>query len=82
MYFCGHIRFYFKWSGINNTNNYDHDANPNTPDLSLDLGGQNIALVPGTNVPVSAVNVHTNKIVDLDLENLHFRNFLIPAMST
>ncbi|QTY26137.1 choice-of-anchor L domain-containing protein [Flavobacterium sp. CS20] len=52
--------FILSGPGISNTNDYDHDANPSTPDLTLDLGGLNIALVPETNVPVSAVNVHTN----------------------
>ncbi|RRO15973.1 choice-of-anchor L domain-containing protein, partial [Flavobacteriaceae bacterium 14752] len=58
--FADTFAFILSGPGISNTNDYDHDANPATPDLTLDLGGLNIALVPGTNVPVSAVNVHTN----------------------
>lgn len=44
--------------GISNTNLYDHDANPNTPEVSLDLGGLNIATLPGTTIPVNPTNVH------------------------
>ncbi|MBS3738309.1 MAG: choice-of-anchor L domain-containing protein, partial [Psychroflexus sp.] len=58
--FADTFAFILSGPGISNTNDYDHDANPATPDLTLDLGGLNIALVPGTTVPVSAVNVHTN----------------------
>lgn len=50
--------FILSGPGINDTNNYNIDGNPNTPDLAIDLGGLNIALIPGTNIPVSAVNVH------------------------
>ncbi|WP_127846751.1 choice-of-anchor L domain-containing protein [Psychroflexus aestuariivivens] len=44
--------------GISNTNFYDHDANPNTPDVELDLNGLNIATLPGTNIPVNPVNIN------------------------
>jgi len=50
--------FILSGPGISDTNAYDHDANPNTPDLQLDLGGLNIATIPGTNIPVSPVNIH------------------------
>ena len=59
--FADTFAFILSGPGISDTNDYDHDANPATPDLSLDLGGLNIALLPGTNVPVSAVNVHVNQ---------------------
>ena len=52
--------FILSGPGINDTNNYDIDGNPNTPDVPIDLGGQNIALIPGTNIPVSAVNIHND----------------------
>jgi len=58
--FADIFAFILSGPGIANVNDYDHDANPNTPDLSLDLGGLNIALIPGTNIPVSPVNIHTN----------------------
>ena len=44
--------------GIPNSNNYDHDANPNTPEVLVDLGGINIATINGTNIPVNPTNVH------------------------
>ena len=50
--------FILSGPGISNINDYDHDANPNTPDLTLDLGGLNIATLPGTNIPVNPTNVH------------------------
>ncbi|MDR9447604.1 MAG: choice-of-anchor L domain-containing protein [Psychroflexus sp.] len=50
--------FILSGPGISDINSYDHDANPNTPDLQLDLGGLNIATIPGTNIPVSPVNIH------------------------
>jgi len=50
--------FILSGPGISDVNNYDHDANPNTPELSLDLGGQNIAVIPGTTIPVNPTNIH------------------------
>ena len=44
--------------GISNVNSYNHDANPNTPDVNLDLGGLNIATLDGTNIPVNPTNIH------------------------
>ena len=44
--------------GIPNVNSYNHDANPNTPDVNLDLGGLNIATLEGTNIPVNPTNIH------------------------
>ncbi|NBC58696.1 MAG: hypothetical protein GVY05_10500 [Bacteroidetes bacterium] len=58
--FADTFAFILSGPGISDVNNYDHDANPNTPELSLDLGGQNIAVIPGTTIPVSPVNIHTN----------------------
>ncbi len=52
--------FILSGPGISDVNDYNHDANPNTPDLTLDLGGQNIAVIPGTNIPVNPTNIHTN----------------------
>ena len=52
--------FILSGPGISDVNSYNHDANPNTPDLQLDLGGLNIATIPGTNIPVSPVNIHLN----------------------
>jgi gliding motility-associated-like protein len=56
--FADTFAFILSGPGISNVNDYDHDGNPNTPDVTLDLGGLNIALVPGTTTPVSPVNVH------------------------
>ncbi|PZD76810.1 choice-of-anchor L domain-containing protein [Mesonia sp. K7] len=56
--FADTFAFILSGPGINNINAYDHDANPNTPDVNLDLGGLNIALIPGTNIPVSVTNIH------------------------
>ena len=56
--FADTFAFILSGPGISDTNAYDHDGNPGTPDLNLDLGGLNIALVPETNTPVSPVNVH------------------------
>jgi len=58
--FADTFAFILNGPGISNVNDYNHDANPNTPDVTLDLGGQNIAVIPGTNIPVSPVNIHTN----------------------
>ncbi len=56
--FADTFAFIISGPGISNVNDYNHDANPNTPDLSLDLGGLNIATLPGTNIPVNPTNVH------------------------
>ena len=57
--FADTFAFILSGPGISDINAYDHDGNPATPPLNLDLGGLNIATVPGTqNVPVSPVNVH------------------------
>ncbi|MGX1025250.1 choice-of-anchor L domain-containing protein, partial [Psychroflexus sp. MBR-150] len=61
IYVCDYadtFAFILSGPGISNVNDYDHDGNPNTADVTLDLGGLNIALVPGTTTPVSPVNVH------------------------
>ncbi|QTY26292.1 choice-of-anchor L domain-containing protein [Flavobacterium sp. CS20] len=52
--------FILSGPGISNVNDYNHDANPNTPDVTLDLGGQNIAVIPGTNIPINPTNIHIN----------------------
>jgi gliding motility-associated-like protein len=57
--FADTFAFILSGPGISNVNDYNHDANPNTPDLSLDLGGLNIATIPGTNIPVNPTNIHT-----------------------
>lgn len=46
--------------GISDVHSYDHDANPNTPEVNLDLGGINIATIPGTSIPVSPPNIHND----------------------
>ena len=48
--------FIISGPGIDNTNTYQLDAS-NATTTDLDLGGKNIALIPGTNIPVSATNV-------------------------
>jgi len=50
--------FIISGPGISATNNYDVDANPNTPDVPINLGGKDIALLPNTNIPVSVTNIH------------------------
>ncbi|WP_298427964.1 choice-of-anchor L domain-containing protein, partial [uncultured Kordia sp.] len=50
--------FILSGPGISSTNSYDHDANPATPDINVNLGGRNIAVIPGTNIPVSVTNIH------------------------
>lgn len=50
--------FILSGPGISNTNFYNHDANPETPDAELDLGGLNIATIPGTNIPATITNIH------------------------
>ncbi|WP_196888442.1 choice-of-anchor L domain-containing protein [Aureivirga sp. CE67] len=45
--------------GIDNVNNYDLDADENTPDVELNLGGKNIAVIPGTNIPVNVTNIRS-----------------------
>lgn len=58
--FADTFAFILSGPGISDVNDYNHDANPNTPDVTLDLGGENIAVIPGTTIPVSPVNIHTN----------------------
>ena len=50
--------FILSGPGISDVNSYDHDGNPNTPDIQADMGGLNIATITGTNIPVSVVNIH------------------------
>ncbi|MDC8005777.1 choice-of-anchor L domain-containing protein, partial [Aureisphaera galaxeae] len=56
--FADVFAFILTGPGIPNVNDYDHDGNPGTPDLTLDLGGKNIALLPGTNIPAAITNIH------------------------
>lgn len=56
--FADTFAFIVSGGNIPNVNSYDHDANPNTPEVSLDLGGLNIATLPGTTIPVNPTNVH------------------------
>ena len=58
--FADTFAFIVSGPGIPNVNPYDHDANPNTPDVNLDLGGLNIATIPGTNIPVNPTNIHND----------------------
>uniref|UniRef100_UPI00262824F9 choice-of-anchor L domain-containing protein n=1 Tax=uncultured Kordia sp. TaxID=507699 RepID=UPI00262824F9 len=57
--FADTFAFILSGPGIANSNLYDHDANPATPELDLDLGGRNIALLPNSNIPASITNIHT-----------------------
>lgn len=41
-----------------NSNPYNLDGNPNTPDVIVDMGGLNIATLPGTNIPATITNIH------------------------
>jgi hypothetical protein len=56
--FADTFAFIVSGPGISNINAYDHDANPNTPEVELDLGGLNIATLPETTIPVNPTNVH------------------------
>lgn len=58
--FSDGFAFILSGPGIPNSNLYDIDSDPNTPDVSIDVGGKNIALIPGTNIPVSVTNIHKN----------------------
>ncbi|QHI36310.1 hypothetical protein IMCC3317_16720 [Kordia antarctica] len=57
--FADTFAFILSGPGISNSNLYDHDANPATAELNLDLGGKNIALLPNSNIPASITNIHT-----------------------
>ncbi|EDP95371.1 hypothetical protein KAOT1_10626 [Kordia algicida OT-1] len=57
--FADTFAFILSGPGIANSNLYDHDANPGTAELNLDLGGRNIALLPNSNIPASITNIHT-----------------------
>lgn len=56
--FADLFAFILSGPGIPEANFYNVDANPNTADVEIDLGGLNIATIPGTNIPVSVTNVH------------------------
>jgi len=58
--FADTFAFIISGPGISDVNSYDHDANPNTPEVDLDLGGLNIATLPGTTIPVNPTNIHIN----------------------
>ncbi|WP_196890184.1 T9SS type B sorting domain-containing protein [Aureivirga sp. CE67] len=59
---CGNFAdtFAFILSGddIPNSMFYNHDSKASTPDIEVDLGGINIALVPETNIPVKVTTIH------------------------
>ncbi|MGH1388502.1 choice-of-anchor L domain-containing protein, partial [Kordia sp.] len=57
--FADTFAFILSGPGIADSNLYDHDANPATPELNIDLGGRNIALLPNSNIPASITNIHT-----------------------
>lgn len=57
--FADLFAFILSGPGIPESNFYNVDANPNTPDVEINLGGLNIATIPGTNIPVSVTNIHT-----------------------
>ncbi|AXG72300.1 hypothetical protein KORDIASMS9_04571 [Kordia sp. SMS9] len=57
--FADTFAFILSGPGIPNVNAYDHDANPATAELNIDLGGRNIALLPNSNIPASITNIHT-----------------------
>ena len=50
--------FILSGPGIDNENFYNIDANPNNEDVAFDLGGLNIATLPGTNIPATITNIH------------------------
>lgn len=50
--------FIISGPGIEDTNSYNLDGNPNTPNQNIDLGGKNIALLPGTNIIANPTNIH------------------------
>ena len=50
--------FILSGPGISSTQSYNHDADPSTPDIFVTLGGKNLAVIPGTNIPVSVTNIH------------------------
>jgi len=56
--FADTFAFIISGPGISDVNPYNHDANPNTPEVYLDLGGLNIATLPGTTIPVNPTNIH------------------------
>jgi len=58
--FSDGFAFILSGPGIPTSNLYDVDGDPSTPDVSIDVGGVNIALIPGTNIPVSITNIHKN----------------------
>ncbi|WP_196891865.1 choice-of-anchor L domain-containing protein [Aureivirga marina] len=64
--------FILNGPGINDVNEYDGDANGNTPPVSLDLGGKNIAVVPGTTIPVMVTNVHSGVLCDIEQETYEY----------
>ncbi len=56
--FADVFAFILSGPGIENENFYNIDGNPNNEDVALDLGGLNIATLPGTNIPATITNVH------------------------
>ncbi|MCH8533848.1 MAG: gliding motility-associated C-terminal domain-containing protein [Flavobacteriaceae bacterium] len=56
--FADIFAFILSGPGIEEANFYNIDGNPNNDDVLLDLGGLNIATLPGTNIPATITNVH------------------------
>ncbi|WP_196894644.1 T9SS type B sorting domain-containing protein [Aureivirga marina] len=67
-YACGNFvdpfAFILSGPGIPTTVAYDHDSKSTTPDVDLNLGGVNIALVPGKTVPVKVTTIHNYNCAD------------------
>ncbi|NGZ90167.1 choice-of-anchor L domain-containing protein, partial [Psychroflexus maritimus] len=52
--------FILSGPGIPDSNFYNVDGDPNTPDVEINVGGLNLALLPDSSIPVSITNVHEN----------------------
>ncbi len=62
--FADTFAFILSGPGIDNSNLYNNDANPNTPAIDLDLGGLNIATLDDGSgnglIPTTPTNIHPN----------------------
>ncbi|GGE42349.1 choice-of-anchor L domain-containing protein [Psychroflexus planctonicus] len=62
--FADTFAFILSGPGINDSNLYNNDANPNTPAINLDLGGLNIATIDNGSgnglIPTTPTNIHPN----------------------
>ncbi|PHS05668.1 MAG: hypothetical protein COA88_11885 [Kordia sp.] len=63
---------------------FDHDNNPATPETPFAHGGKNIALIPGTNQPVSVGTIYNNPdcTPSTSFENLHVNNTGVAAANS